>query len=257
MENGIDSNGTTTKPGTIHAAKLDCYYANNTCITSTKGSEIAAQVLAHSYGETTFSRVNCSYTKESEIPIAPQNCSYFIHNNGQDFAIRYAEYNPDDVSRAYPFFTDRIVKASAGECSQYDVDPNGSVTGSNDGKEDTWVWKIYNNSTGNETISIPKREAAFDATTYIYNGVNPPPNATTQSCGDRCIWVYAWRSVGNLTKRSQPAVFKCPITVSEVTNVDKDWQNLPDNVARYAAASIALTGRPKPDWQQYRLYPFG
>lgn len=255
MENGTNSTGIITKTGMINAAKIDCYYANNTCLT-TAGSKIVAQGLAHAYGETISGRLSCNYTEESKIQRAPQNCAYFRHENGQEFAIRYAEYNPDDLAQAYPFFTDRIVKASAGECSQYDVIGDPTVKSSNDGENDTWVWKI-SNSTHNETISIPKREAADDATTYIYNGFNAPPGAPLQACGDRCILLYAWRSGGPLTKR-QSAVFKCPINISNVTNSDEDWKVLPNDIARYAAASIALTGRNAPvsQWQQYRLYSY-
>lgn len=257
MDNGSDSSGIITKDGTIKAPKIDCYYLNNKCITAA-GSEIVAQALAHSYGESTSGQLSCPYTKESDIQGAPQNCSYFSHTDGQQFAIRFAEYDPQDLARTYPFFTDRIVKASAGECSQYDVIGGPSVTSSvGDGNDDTWVWTISTNSTfNNETISIPKREAADDATTYIYNGTSAPPAATFQACGPRCMWLYAWRSGGKLTKTGH-AVFKCPITVSEVTNVDKDWQVLPDDIARYAAASIALTGRNAHDWRQFRLYPYG
>lgn len=239
----------------INATKLDCFYVNNQCKQATEG-EIVAQVLAHAYGETITGRHNCSYTNDSEISSSAQNCSYFRHTKGHEFAIRYAEYNPEDRGRAYPFFTDRIVKASAGECSQYDVYPTPSTKSSNDGNDDTWVWTIFQNSTVNETLPIPKREAAYDATTYIYDGTSAPPGATVQSCGRRCMWLYAWRSGGNLTNRKE-AVFKCPITVSNVSNAHEHWQNLPDDIARYAAASIALTGRNAPHWQQYRLYPYG
>lgn len=252
MEDGTDSTGITTKSGTVNVTKIDCYYVNNNCMTF----PVTAQVLAHSYGETISDRLSCSYTAESEIQNAPQNCSYFSRTDGQEFAIRYAEYNPDDLARVYPFFTDRFIKASAGQCSQYKVLGGPSLASSNDGIDDTWVWTISNNSTLNETISIPKRDAALNATTYIYNGTFPPPEATLQACGDRCIWLYAWRSY-------QTAVFKCPITVSKVTKATENWQDLPDGIARYAAASIALTGRNTPispyvlSWQQYRLYPIG
>lgn len=256
MENGIDSSGIITKNGMINATKLDCFYVNDQC----KKSEIVQQGLAHAYGETITGRHGCRYTKESEIQSSAQNCPYFRHTKGQEFAIRYAEYNPKDRGRAYPFFTDRIVKASAGECSKYDVDHVSVISSGGDGTDDTWLWTIVKNSTVNETLSIPKREAAAEATTYIYNGFHPPPGAPLQACGPRCIWIYAWRSGGSTTNRGQ-AVFKCPITVSEMTNVDKDndWQNLPDRIARYAAASIALTGRnaTASGWQQYRLYTYG
>lgn len=250
MENGIDSSGTITKNGMINATRLDCFYVNDQC----KKSEIVQQGLAHAYGETITGRHGCRYTKESEIQSSAQNCSYFQHTDGREFAIRYAEYNPEDRGHAYPFFTDRIVKASAGECSQYDIDHVSEIS-SGDGTDDTWLWTIVKNSTVKETLSIPKRDAAYEGTTYIYNGTNAPPGAPLQACGPRCISLYAWRSGGNTTHRGQ-AVFKCPITVSEMTNVDEDWQNLPDNIARYAAASIALTGRNAPDWRQYRLYTY-
>lgn len=256
MDNGTDSTGIVTKNGIINATKIDCYYVNDQCIASS-GSEIVAQVLAHSYGEIISGGLSCPYTEESDIQSAPQNCSYFSHTDGWEFAIRYAEYNPEDLAHAYPFFTDRIVKASAGECSHYNVVGNPMVVNSkHDGIDDTWVWTISKNSTRNETIAIPKREAADDATTFIYDGSSAPPDATIQACGDRCLWLYAWRSGGPITKRP-PAVFKCPITVSEVTHVKEDWQALRNDIARYAAASIALTGRNAPDWQQYRLYPYG
>ncbi|MCJ1463715.1 hypothetical protein MMC07_002324 [Pseudocyphellaria aurata] len=268
MENGVDSTGIVTQNGKVNVSSIDCYYVNGQCIKYSgpvkseeerlekEKSQIVAQVLAHSYGENISGGLSCPYTEEKDIQTAPQNCTYFSHKNGREFATRYAEYNPEDLAHAYPFFTDRIVKASAGECSSYKPIGNGEGNSGNDGKSDLWVWKIIKDSTHNETLEIPKREAALDATTFFYYGTSAPPDATVQSCGDRCMWLYAWRSAGPQTKRTA-AIFKCPISVSEVTHANHDWHKLDDDIARYAAASIALTGRNAPDWQQYRLYPFG
>lgn len=103
--------------------------------------------------------------------------------------------------------------------------------------------------------------AAYDATTYVYNGTLAPQDATAQSCGDRCISLYAFRSSGTVTKRPN-TFFRCDVTVSEVTNAQEDAHKLSADSARLAASSIALSGRythenGQMEWQQYQLYPFG
>lgn len=224
-----------------------------------------AQDLAHRYGENIRARHSCSYTVDSDIQGAPQECYYFENKNGQEFALRYAEYNPDDSARAYPFSTDRVVKASAEECFQYNINVESSQKiDSSDGKQDVFLMDYYN-STFNGTISVPTCDTANDSTTYIYNGDLPPQNATVQGCGARCLWLYALQNTGPLTKKPLTLV-QCSINISEASNMtpDHDWQILPDLNARLAAASIALTGRytypngsVKKYWQQYRLYPWG
>lgn len=259
MESGTNSNGIIKRHGTVIVPKLQYYYIkDNNTVKDTDPGDVVAQNLAHAYGEAVQGQQSCNYTDDSDIQNASQDCYYFSHTNGQEFAYRYAQYNGADSAHAYPYLTDRIVKASAGECFQYEVTGDPGLQDSQDGKADTWVWDFHN-STFNGTIPIPRREAAFDATTYIYNGTNPPPTADFQKCGHRCIRLYAWRSVGNLTKRPQ-ALFQCSITVDQVSNVKdgKDWQSLPDHNACYAAASIALTGRfANENWRQSRLYPWG
>lgn len=98
---------------------------------------------------------------------------------------------------------------------------------------------------------------------YIYNGLLPPQNTTSQSCGTQCLWLYAWQNKNPKTQRSM-LLFQCPISISAVSNITHDRQNLPDLNAGLAAASIALTGRyTNPNgskekiWQQYRVYPSG
>lgn len=253
MESGTDSTGIIRRQGAVNVPNLDCYSLNGQCINASS----VPQNLANAYGEAIRGQKSCNYTQDSDIQNASQDCYYFSHTNGQEFAFRYAQYNPKDSVRAYPYLTDRIVKASAKECFQYTVTNAAGTVDSQDGIQDTWFWYFYN-STFNGTISIPRRYAAFDSTTYIYNGTKAPPNEDFQSCGPRCMRLYAWRSPGPETKRPW-AVFQCSITISEVSNVAKDWQSLPDDNAYLAAASIALTGRPTSDghWRQFRLYPYG
>lgn len=197
----------------------------------------------------------CTYTVDSDIQDAPQECYYFNNaNDGREFAIRYAEFSPHDSARAYPYFTSRVVKASAGECVQYNIDEGASFNNeSNDGEQDVRVLHYFN-STFNGTIAVPTCDAALDSTTYIYNELLPPQNATSQSCGTRCLWLYAWQNKGPKTQHPM-LLFQCPISISEVSNTTPhsqyDWQSLPDLNARLAAASIALTGRyNKSQWVQ-------
>ncbi|KAL8752357.1 MAG: hypothetical protein Q9199_005797 [Rusavskia elegans] len=75
--------------------------------------------------------------------------------------------------------------------------------------------------------------------------------------------VYTIRWNGTVTDRGTD-VLKCPISVSNVTNVGDPAHVVPDNTARMAAASIALSGRytnpnkdPVKHWQQFQLYPYG
>lgn len=260
MDSGTNSTGIIKRHGTINVPKLDCYYVNKTCVSPNPFTKhVVAQNVAHAYGETIQGQQHCPYTEDSEIYSASQNCDYFRHRNGQEFAFRYAQYNPNDIARAYPYFTHRVVKAFTGECFQFDVRPRSRKIDSQDGLQDTWVWDFYN-STFNGTLFVPARDAALDATTYIYNGTNAPLDASLQYCGTRCIFIYAWRSPGPLTG-GPPLIFQCPVTISDVSNVDKGaehWQALPNENARYAAASIALTGRYTSDWhwRQFRLYPW-
>lgn len=265
MDTGTDSHGIVTKAGNVSVANLDCYYHDGICVTGPNAALDVAQDLAHTYGENIRARLSCPYTIDSDIQGAPQECYYFTKTNNREFALRYAEYNPEDSRRAYPFFTDRVVKASAGECFQYDIDKSSSwKIDSNDGIQDVQVLKYYN-STFNGTISIPIADEAFDSTTYIYNGALPPQNATTEACGARCVWLYARRTGGPTSNRTM-LLFQCPISISDVSNVSQHdaFQVLPDLNARLAAASIALTGRytnpnrsVEKDWTQYRLYPWG
>lgn len=254
MESGTDSTGIIKRQGLVNVPQLDYHYFDGP--RRGVGNYSVPQYLANAYGEAIHCRHSCNYTQDSDIQNASQDCYYFSHTNGQEFAYRYAQYNPKDSARAYPYLTDRIVKASASECFQYKVINAPDKVDSQDGIQDTLLWHFYN-STFNGTISIPQRDATYDSTTYIYNGTDVPPHEEFQSCGNRCIRLYAWRSPGPVRERPL-TVFQCSITVGEVNSVVKDWQRLPDNLSYYAAASIALSGIHTQDlhWRQFRLYPY-
>lgn len=263
MDGGTDSANIIRSTGVVNVPLLNCYYDNGLCATRPKAPAEIVQNVAHSYGEITRGQLRCPYTSDSDIRVAPQNCTYFYNTANPEFAFRYSEYNPKDDARAYPYLTDRIIKTSASDCYQYEmINSSFHKIDSPDGLQDTWVLPFHN-ETYNGSIPIPRSNAAFDSTTYVYNETSVPQNLTMSSCGPRCISLYAFRSYGTATKRPS-VMFKCSVMVGEVSNAGNDTQQLPDMNARLAAASIALTGRyTNPyksnirDWQQYQLYPYG
>ncbi|KAL8708582.1 MAG: hypothetical protein Q9220_006517 [cf. Caloplaca sp. 1 TL-2023] len=263
-DNGLNSSTITTSQDFVSVPRVDCYYNNGTCTTSPTAPPEIAQNEAHSYGEITPGDSPCWYNTDDDIYKSPQDCSYFQKRGGLEYAYRFNEYNPGDLSRAYPFLTKRLIKTSPGQCYQYSARVDG-FTDSPDGPE-SMITYAYSNQTFNGTISVSRPDTALDSTTYVYNGVWAPQNASAAACGPRCIWIYAIRQSGPVTGNRPLEVFQCPITVSNVTNIGDSAHVVPDDTARMAAASIALSGRyTNPDadhpgqkhWTQFQLYPYG
>ena len=255
MDSGTNSSGILTRHGNVSAASLDCFGkgTNNSCPDSLG----ASMITAHSYGELISNRAPCNYTDDSDILKANQSCFYFMNNNGPEYAYRYVEYNPDDTASAYPYLTNRTIKASADQCYQYDVDLKSPLINTPDGPKDTQVFS-FSNETYTGHLPIPRMEGAFNSTTYVYNGAKIPQSATLVACGDRCLTMYAYR----LNNGRSAHIFSCQISIDNVANASEDWHQISDANARLAIASIALTGRdthPKGiiAWQQYQLYTWG
>ena len=264
MDGGRGSHGVTTSKGLVNASKVDCYYDAGACSTRPGAPAEVAQQQAHAYGEITRGGISCPYETDDDIQKSPQNCTYFNNWNAAEFALRFLDYNPNDLSRSYPLLTNRIIRAFPGQCYQYDIGKQTLEDGT-DGQNEKIIYPI-SNETYSGILPIPRPNTAYDSTTYVYNGSLTPQNATLQACGPRCVYVYAYRAHGPVTNRTSE-IFQCPITISEVSNVaNASIQALPDDIARLAAASIALTGRytnpngpniPPEEWQQYQLYPYG
>ena len=216
------------------------------------GGDVTNQARAHAGGDISLGFPCGPYNETSQILSSQDDYRYYCRRNRhqQEFAYRFNEYNPADKLKAYPRFTKRIITASAGECFEYQM--VGEPTSVPDGNLD---YK-YTNGTFSGNITIPAQSGAIDGTTYIYQGINTPQKAVTYACGPRCIWVWAHKSRGHGEKS---AFFQCPITVNTVSNAPNDTQHISDDMARIAAASIALQGRPADNniWKQYQLYTFG
>lgn len=73
--------------------------------------------------------------------------------------------------------------------------------------------------------------------------------------------MYVWGHRSGLKSFRDAEIFQCPITIGTVLNATGDNQNISDEIARLAAASIALSGRQNADknksWIQYQLYTLG
>ena len=191
----------------------------------------------------------CNYTALDSVLTSKNDCPYYCNRsrNRQQFAYRFNEYNLNDTTKAYPYFTDRVITASSGKCFDYSLD------GKPEKLKDGYLLYKFHNDTFNDSMKIPAQSGTWAGTTYVYRGSRPPPTADGQSCGPRCMNVWAHRAPHT---RSDEKFFSCPITISNVTNAADGNQAISQGLARLAATSIALQGRMDNDkgWNQYQLY---
>lgn len=252
MADGRAFNDTYTTHGIVNASSLSSYYNDGS-----KNWLVSAHATAHSYGVQAHDVPCGSYQTIADVLDSKHDYSYYCSTSNPEFTYRFNEYNPADFQKAYPRFTDRTITASAGECLVYDV--KNQTDGPNEvdarGPGSTF---LYGNDTFTEEIRIPKSYLGSGYTTYLYRGSRPPPNATSQTCGDpRCMWMWALR---NELDKEQPKFYQCPITISEVRNTQNESQIVSNDVARIAAVSIGLEGRwvgnPQVGRRNFRSYQY-
>lgn len=253
LKSGNDSSGTTISQGYVHVPMLKCYYRSNItdCDPDQAGPD---SVIAHTYGGQKITDENCRYQTAEEISQGPQTCRYFIRNDRLEFAVRYADSNPTDLTNAYPYCgAKRFVTIAATNCNEYRT---GEPDKANDldSINSVFVWE-FKNSTGTYTINVPRVLLARESTTYIWNGTELPSSDTLQACGRRCVVLYALRDM-DTDSNHELSIFQCHITISSMSNANDPAHELPDGVARTAAASIALTGRvgEGTQWREAQLY---
>lgn len=239
LNDGTNWNGTYTRNGVVNATNLTCYFNNlHICPVSLE----VPQGLAHAYGLTTSSSTRGSYHQIQDIVKSKDYHGYFCRTTPGECAYRFEEYNSEDTQKRYPFLTDRVITASTGHCYTYWETETPTPAKDTGGLLDAFNFKISNGSV-NDSIIIPRHAGAVDATTYIYRGFHPPPQAKGKEvrCGNRCIWMWAHKNVGVGEKS---AFYQCPITISNVISTNdhtiQKTQVVPDDVAYLAASSIAL-----------------
>ena len=238
----------------VNVPDLSCYhmqYLQEGC-----PSQVSMQTVAHTYGDMSLASEYRDYVDIAEVLNSKHDYRiYRLHlENKIQFAYRFNEYNPNDKEKVYPYFTNRTIAAESLGCITYNET-------SSDGKEPNTF--TYSNGTSNGTIAIPNEYLGREGTTYMYLGKNIPASAL-YSCGPRCVWMWAYKNPSGFPKGSpEPTAFyQCAINISIVNNAREPKHSIPDNIAKLAAASIALQGRfsgPQDDknWRQFQFYASG
>jgi hypothetical protein len=253
INDGTSYHDIYTTQDLVEVPNLNCYqmqFHQKDC-----PPRVTKQAVAHAHRELALASECGNYTEASEVQNSKHDYRYYcrrIPSNREEFAYRFNEYNPIDTQRVYPYFTNRGITAAAGKCVQYDV--NGKPEETNRAKTFT-----YKNGNSSATITIPNSSLGMEGTTYIYRDTKGPAFAETYACGPRCIRMWAHK---NPSGAEPDAFYECPIEISLVSNVTRHAHNVTDDVARIAAASIALQGRftgelNDPNVIQYQFYASG
>ena len=236
LDDGTNYNTTYLREGQVNVTRLDCYTRGDHCITN----QPTLHANAHAYGEMTFASDCGSYTDIADVISSKHDYQSYcpVNEPGQGFVHRFNEYNPNDIQKVYPYFTNRIITILSGDCDVYDQvgDPTPDQIGDMNASKFTYA----NNQSTNGTITIPTAYLGREGTTYIYRGLYAPASASEYACGPRCILMWAYKNPG---AKDGPKFYQCPITVSDVSNATQAAHNVSDPVARVAAASIALHGQ--------------
>ena len=160
-------------------------------------SQVTTQSEAHTYGEMNLAGSYCPYNEFSDVLNSKQDCQYYWRTtrNQQQLAYRFNEYNPDDTQKKYPCLTNRTIAAESTQCYTYNET-------SADNKEPRTF--TYSNGTVNDSIQIPNNYLGREGTTYIYRAFHDPTAATIYKCGDRFIWMWAYK---NPSGSPEPSAF--------------------------------------------------
>lgn len=267
VDDGTDYRDTYIRDGIVDASNLSCYFHKSEC----PSADVTRHALAHDYGGygSAFTSDCGNYTDITDVLNSDTAYPYYCRRSPgrQEFAYRFNEYNFDDIWKSYPYLTNRIITVGSGDCFTYRQTGKPinvtDVNGDGDGRSIS-----FKNDTYNGSIDIPNANLGLQGTTYTYQGIHPPAEAKTVSCGHRCITMWAYKNPESDApeldnpESETPRFYQCPITVSEVSNAMQDAHKIPNGVAREAAASIALQGRwsgPYNDkhWMQYQFYANG
>lgn len=257
MNDGASYKDIYTNRGSSNVSDLSCYYKgfhDKSC-----HGQVTAQTIAHSYGETILASDPASYNEVADILQNKDLYPYFHREtpNQQQVAYRFNEYNPNDAQRIYPHLTNRTIYAEARNCITY------NQTSADDNDPQTLTMTNADDTGEHQTIKIPQDFLGREGTTYIYRGFHAPPDADLQSCGDRCLWMWAYRNPSGLPE--PPVFFKCPVNISNMMNASRSEHQIPNHVVKMAAAAIALHGiyhgpiadERQKDFTSYQFYAAG
>ena len=212
------------------------------------------QGRAHLYGDMSRTAEEGSYDDISDVLQSEHN--YLLYHRTESYhqqvAYRFKEYNQKDTQRLYPFFTNRTFIAESANCSTYD-----EISAHDNNPTNFTISKT--GSTDKQWIVIPDVYLNPNGTTYIYQGFHDPVHAPWFSCGDRCVKMWAYK---NPPRQNATAFYECSVAISIVANASEPQHAIPDDMAKLAAAAIALGGQIKGlpnnlNNRQYRFYALG
>lgn len=251
INDGNNYNVTYTRTGTVQVSNLECYFHDDHC-----AIPATSFTRAHAYGVMSSASQCGNYSTVKDVINSQYLYRYYCRRDRREFAHRFVEYNMNDTQKSYPHFTKRIITASSGDCIEYNQtgDPSQVTIGA------YTFWKFtYANDSFQDDILIPTSSLGLEGTTYIYPGSATPAEASKWGHGPRGLWMLAYKNPGS----DGPKFYKCPVTISNVSDAEKPEHNVTDNVARTAVASIALQSQwyqgnlENPDWKQYQFYATG
>ncbi|KAL8735710.1 MAG: hypothetical protein Q9181_002733 [Wetmoreana brouardii] len=261
VNDGTDYNGTYINHSMANAADLSYYHMQ--FVQEGRPNQVTIQTVSHAYGEMILAFESGPYNDPAEI-LRYKHLYRFFHRKVPDrpqVAYRFNEYNPNDISKVYPYLTNRTITAEARNCITY------TQTSADDKDPQTFTYVNDVNATDNGTIKIPQIHLGREGTTYIYRGFHEPTKADLQSCGSRCVYMWAYKNPSGSPPGNPepPAFYKCPANISEVYNSSRPEHDEPDTVAKMAAASIALHGQyvgppddeSKKNYESYHFYASG
>jgi len=196
LVDGRDYTATYLIAGNVSTANLACYWGGDGGHACRHEPEYY-QAAAHGYGELAKSSDCGPYDELSDILNSKHNCPYYCRRTAgrEEFSYRFLDYNPDDAQGSYPLLTNRTITASSGpcfECENVSLIPVLDATG---GQASSWKY-TYSNSSFSSSIVLPKLAGDFNGTTYVYRDINVPSQASTYSCGPRCIIMWAHKNPG-------------------------------------------------------------
>lgn len=113
-------------------------------------------------------------------------------------------------------------------------------------------WQCFNHTVldgaDGSLSNVTYKTGDANTTAKIYIGGDPSPGATvyvTESevfCGIRCAIVWGFQSFTPESRLQQAYLYRCEISISNVSNITDPRHILSDEVARIAAGSIGLDG---------------
>ncbi|KAL9006109.1 MAG: hypothetical protein Q9188_001129 [Gyalolechia gomerana] len=253
VEDGLDYNGTYVTRGQVSVSDLSCYHVGYLCGKCPPPDTM--QSRAYTYGQMSLAADIGTYNDISDVLESKHNYWYYHRQtrNHRQLAYRFNEYNPADKNRLYPFFTNRTFTAESLNCSKYDV------LHVDDDKEPRNFTYSKTHGKDNHTIAIPGDHLGYKGTTYIYRGFHSPAAAPIYSCGDRCLKMWAYK---NPSPWGLDAFYECWVSISGVANTYDPKHEIPDSMAKIAAAAIALQGPFKgplndANYQQSTFHAYG